>query len=74
MEIDGVIKDYEFTLQYYLRKANVIADALIRKPKRQLAALRYSLYWDLVTLSDFNFRPEIRGCMVFLGTLLIQSL
>ena len=37
------IKDYEFALQYHLGKANVASDALNRKHKRQLAALRCPL-------------------------------
>ena len=63
------IKDYEFVLQYHPGKKIVIADALNRKPRCWLAALRYSLHQDLVTLSEFDFRLEIGGCMTFLGTL-----
>jgi len=33
------IKDYEFTLQYHSRKANVIVDTLSRKPKCQLCSI-----------------------------------
>jgi len=52
---------------------NVVANALCKTPKRRLAALRCSLYRDLVTISEFDFRPKIEGCMAFLGTLLVQS-
>ena len=33
------MKDYNFDLQYYLSKANVVADALSRKPRGVLAVL-----------------------------------
>jgi len=67
------IKDYEFALQYHPGKVNVVADALSRKPKHQLATLRCPLYQDLVTLNEFDFRPKIGGCITFLGTLLVHS-
>ena len=63
------IKDYEFALQYHPGKANIVVDALRRKPRRRLATLRCSLYRDLMTLNEFDFRLEIEGCMGFLGTL-----
>jgi len=61
------IKDYEFTLQYHLGKANVVVDALSRKPKRRLEVLRCLLYREC----ELDFRPKIKGCMAFLGTLLV---
>jgi len=67
------IKNFEFILQYHQGKVNVVADALSRKPKCWLVLLRCSLYRGLVTLSEFDFRPEIGGCMVFLWILLVQS-
>ena len=65
-------KDYEFAIQYHPGKANVVADALSRKRRRGLAALRCSLYRDLYTLSHYDFRLEIGGSSVFLGTLFMQ--
>jgi hypothetical protein len=44
------MKDYEFALQYHPGKANVVADALSRKTRRRLTALRCSLHKDLMTL------------------------
>jgi len=48
------IKDYKFAFQYHPGKASVVADALSRKPRGRLAALRCSFYRDLVTLSEFD--------------------
>jgi hypothetical protein len=51
------IKDYEFALQYHPGKVNVVADALSRKHRRRLAALKCSLHWYMMTLSQFDWRP-----------------
>jgi len=66
------IKDYKFALQYHPGKANVVADALSRKQRRRLAALRCSLHRDLMTLCQYDWRPEIGRTSVFLGALTVQ--
>jgi len=66
------MKDYEFALQYHPGKANVVADALSRKTRRRLAALRCSLHKDLMTLGQYDWRPEVGGCTVFLGAVTVQ--
>ena len=66
------IKDYEFALQYHPGKANVVADALSRKTRRRLAALRCSLHRDLRTLFEYDWRPDVSGCTTFLGALTVQ--
>ncbi|XP_020242972.1 uncharacterized protein LOC109821193 [Asparagus officinalis] len=40
------IKDYEFVIQYHLKKANVVADVLSRKRQHQTAALRSTLEYQ----------------------------
>ena len=37
------LKDYEFALQYHSGKANMVADALSRKPRVIFSAIRCSL-------------------------------
>jgi hypothetical protein len=67
------IKDYEFAFQYHPGKANVVADALSRKPRRRLSAIRCSLFRDLVTLSEFDWQRQSGSSSVFLGALQVQS-
>jgi hypothetical protein len=67
------LKDYEYALQYHPGKANVVADALSRKFKKRLAALRCSLYRDLTTLAEFDLIPQQSGSTVFLGSLAVKS-
>jgi len=67
------IKDYEFAFQYHPGKANVVADALSRKPRRRLAALRCSFYRDLLTLIEFDWRQQSSRSSVFIGTLQVES-
>ena len=50
-----LLKDYDFTLQYHLGKANVVVDALSRKPRRPILATLMIKEWKaLETLSEFD--------------------
>ena len=45
-----LIKDYDCTIEYHLNKANVVADALSRKPSSSLARLKAEYLTMLVEL------------------------
>ncbi len=50
-----LLKDYDCTIHYHPRKANVVADALSRKSSGSLAHIsvkRRSLIWEIQELMD----------------------
>ena len=50
------LEDYDFTLQYHPGKANVVADALSRKPRGVLASLALEDWRRSVTVADYNLQ------------------
>ena len=57
-----LLKDYEFFLQYHPSKANVIADALSRKPHSLIASIWIWEWRALETLADFDHQlVELKG-------------
>ena len=51
-----LLKDYDFNLQYHLGKANVVADALNRRPRGIIATLLIKEWQALETLTEFDIQ------------------
>ena len=50
------LEDYDFTLHYYLGKANVVADALSRKSQGALASIASRDWQMLETVGQFGLQ------------------
>ena len=48
------LKDYEFELEYHLRKANVVADALSRKTQGTLTSIMLADREIFITIEEFK--------------------
>ncbi|XP_058211484.1 uncharacterized protein LOC131323652 [Rhododendron vialii] len=53
------IEDYSFTLSYHPGKANVVADALSRKTRGQLASMAIKEWKMMEAINEFRLQPTI---------------
>ena len=54
-----LIKDYQCTIEYHPRKANVVVDALSRKPMGSISHLKAVYFPRLVELRSLGVRLEL---------------
>jgi hypothetical protein len=66
-----LLKDFDFTMQYHPRKANLVVDALSCKPREVVAWLMVQEWKMLETLAEFGIRERSTG-VVFLGSLMLE--
>ena len=63
-----LIKDYECTIEYHPGKANVVADALIRRPMSSISHLRAVHLPRLIELRSLGVRLKLIDSGVQLAT------
>ena len=63
-----LIKDYECTIEYHPGKANVVADALSRRPTSSISHLRVVHLPRLIKLRSLGVRLELTDSGALLAT------
>ena len=69
-----MIKDYDCTIEYHPEKANVIADALSRRPESSLSHMRSGYFPLLVDLRALGAILEVKDLGALLATFYVRSL
>ena len=63
-----MIKDYEYAIEYHPEKANVVADALSRRPMSSISHLRVVHLPRLIELRSLGVRLKLTYSGVLLAT------
>ncbi|XP_059627679.1 uncharacterized protein LOC132270521 [Cornus florida] len=66
------MKDFDMTLQYHLGKANVVANALSRKPRGLVAFMMIQEWMMLEALAEFSIMPSSQSTGALLCSLTVQ--
>ena len=69
-----MIKDYDCTIEYHPRKANVIADALSRRPESSLSHMRSGYLPPLVDLRALGVILDVEDSGALLTTFYVRPL
>ena len=65
----ALLKDYDCTIEYHPRKANVVADALSRKASSSIAHLQVHRIMELLALRSLNVGLQLNQESVLVATL-----
>ena len=69
-----LIKDYDCTIKYHPGKANVVAEALSRRPESSLSHMRSGYFPLLVDLRSLGVILEVEDLVALLATFLVRPL
>ena len=69
-----LIKDYDYTIEFHMGKANVVADALNRRPESSLSHMRSGYLSLLVDLRALGLILEAEDSRALLATFHVRPL